>query len=43
MHRSFEKLRQKKEALSTKRKQQLGKPPVHQRAAFFRRCGKRKR
>ena len=42
MHRPFEKLWQKKETLIIKQKQ-LGKPPVRQRVAFFRRCGKRKR
>ena len=42
MHRPFEKLWQKEENLIIKQKQ-LSKPPVHQRAAFFRRCGKRKR
>ena len=48
MHRSFEKARRKKENPSIKQKR-LGKPSVHQRAAFFwarhghMRCGKRKR
>lgn len=39
MHRSFEKPWQKKENL----KKHISRPPVRQRAAFFRRCGKRKR
>lgn len=43
MHRQFIKPWQKKETLTTKHKQQFCRLPVHQQAAFFRRCGKRKR
>jgi hypothetical protein len=39
MHRPFEKPWQKKESL----KKHISRPPVSQRVAFFRRCGKRKR
>jgi hypothetical protein len=41
MHRPFKKPWQKKENLIMKK--HISRPPVRQRAAFFRRCGKRKR
>jgi len=43
MYRRITKPWQKKEALTSKHKQKVCRLPVHRRAAFFRRCGKRKR
>lgn len=43
MHRRLTKSWQKKETLTAKHKQQFYRSPVHQRATFFRGCGKRKR
>lgn len=43
MQKQYTKQLQKKEPISAKLNQLSYKPSVHQRVAFFRRCGKRKR
>lgn len=43
MKEQYPKQQQKKESLPAKLNQVLLRPSVHQRVAFFRRCGKRKR
>ncbi|MHB1392622.1 MAG: hypothetical protein ACYCYE_06015 [Clostridia bacterium] len=43
MQKQFPKQQQKKESLPVKLNQVSFRPSVHQRVAFFRRCGKLKR
>lgn len=43
MQKQYSKQQQKKELLPAKFNQVSSRPSVHQRVAFFRRCGKRKR
>jgi len=43
MQKRYPKQRQKKKLLSVKLNQVSFRPFAHQRVAFFRRCGKRKR